>query len=108
MGKYDGLRDYLAGLPAHVTAEALSFEAVEKLVGELPPSARRPSNFWANNSHTQAIAWRDAGWHVDSVRLDAGRVVFVRGTRGGTQAARKAAKAAAARAEVIGGDGTGG
>ncbi|WP_154675538.1 DUF7662 domain-containing protein [Parafrankia elaeagni] len=107
VGKYDGLRDHLAGLPAEVTVEALSFEAVEKLVGELPPSARQLRNWWANNSHTQAVAWRDAGWHVESVHPDAGRVVFARGTIGGTHAARKAAEAAAAgtaaaKAETVG------
>ncbi|MCK9902163.1 hypothetical protein MXD63_19045 [Frankia sp. Cpl3] len=100
MGKYDALRDYLASLPAGVIVEALSFEAVEKLVGELPPSARRLRTWWANNSHTQATAWREAGWRVESAYPDAGRVVFARGATGGTHAARKAAEAAAARAEA--------
>lgn len=102
VGKYDGLRDYLVGLPAEVSIEPLSFEAVEKLVGDLPSSARLHREWWANSSHTQAMAWRAAGWHVDSVHQDAGRVVFARGTKGGTYAARKAAEAAAvaARADV--------
>jgi hypothetical protein len=95
VGKYDGLRDYLAGLPVDVPAETLSFEEVEKLVGELPPSARVHREWWANSSHSQAQAWREAGWHVDSVNQDIGRVVFLRGTKGGGYAARKAAEARA-------------
>ncbi|MCK9902150.1 hypothetical protein CC117_25515 [Parafrankia colletiae] len=102
MGRYDALRDYLAGLPAQAAAEALGFEAIEGLVGALPPSARQFRAWWANSSNVQAAAWHDAGWHVDSVHLDAARVIFARGARGGTYAARRAAQRASAAAPAEG------
>ena len=86
MSKYDGLRDFLATRRADVPSVTLSFAEIEKLVGPLPPSARTLRQWWANNSLVQAMAWRSAGWHVESVNLDAERVVFARGARGGSAA----------------------
>ncbi len=99
MGKYDALRDHLTGLVARVEAVTMSFADVEKLVGELPQSARLHRTWWANNSHGQAMAWRAADWHVASVNQDVERVVFVRGAKGGSYAARKAAQAEVAHAD---------
>jgi hypothetical protein len=47
------------------------------------------TNFWANNSHAQALAWNTAGWHVDHVDLNNETVTFARGRIGGTYAARR-------------------
>jgi hypothetical protein len=65
-----------------------SFHEIEVLVGSLPASARAYRPWWANNSQSQALAWRDAGWHVDTVSFDRERVRFARGARGGSYAVR--------------------
>jgi hypothetical protein len=89
-GKYAPLRDYLArSTGARVR---MSFAEVENLVGRLPESARLHRAWWANGSNVEAQAWRDAGWHVDSVNQVAGEVVFARGAMG--QARRDSPRAA--------------
>jgi hypothetical protein len=76
VGKYDPLRDYLAD---RVTDEIkMSFTDIEKLVGPLPTSARNHRAWWANDVKSEALAWRAAGWRVQSVDQAAGRVVFAR------------------------------
>ena len=58
-----------------------TFQDVEELIqDELPPSARRHRNWWANDSvsHTQSIQWLEVGWRVSSVNISAERVVFSR------------------------------
>lgn len=57
----------------------LSFATIAEAVGGLPDSARRHRAWWANDpSHVQARAWLDAGWQVNDVRPDQGRVRFRR------------------------------
>src|SRR6478735_7714995 len=90
-GKYLPLADYLAQLPAGQATVDLTFERVDRLVGGLPTSARIHRTWWANNSHGHALAWRDAGWHVDSVEMSAHRVRFIRGRVGGSRADRLSA-----------------
>jgi hypothetical protein len=82
MGRYDPLRDHLASLPGDEIR--MTFAEVEHLVGPLPDSARNYRAWWANDSKVEALAWRAAGWHVESVNQASGRVTFARGTRGGT------------------------
>ncbi|WP_421735714.1 DUF7662 domain-containing protein [Cellulomonas sp.] len=82
MAKYDPLRDHLAHIPTD--AATLTFDEVADLVGGLPNSAYNLRNWWANNSQVQALAWRAAGWHVDSVALTSRRVTFARGVVGGS------------------------
>jgi hypothetical protein len=78
-GKYRPLRDYLGGC-AGSTAR-MTFAELEALVGVLPDSARRHRAWWGNNDATsEARAWLDAGWRVESVNQAAGEVVFTRGT----------------------------
>jgi len=88
MGKYDPLRDYLAGRLADEVK--MSFADIEELVGPLPASARLHRAWWANDSKSEALAWRAAGWRVQSVDQAAERVIFA---RSGTvpQPARQAA-----------------
>lgn len=48
-----------------------------------PPSAAQYREWWSNEansptSHVQARSWMDVGWKVESVRLDAGQVRFIR------------------------------
>ena len=82
MAKYDPLKTYLQTLPG--TSCALTFAAVEEIIGaRLPPSAGEYREWWSNetkspNSHVQARSWMDAGWRVESVRLDVGQVRFVK------------------------------
>lgn len=83
MAKYDPLKAYLATLRG--TSCALTFGAVEEIIGApLPRSATEYREWWSNatarpNSHVQARSWLDAGWRVDSVRLDSRQVRFVKG-----------------------------
>jgi hypothetical protein len=78
VAKYDSLRDYLAGQPAHVREVRMTFDEVEVVVGALPRSALGYRAWWANDSKVQAQAWRAAGWRVDSVNQVARWVVFHR------------------------------
>ena len=78
MAKYDALREYLQSRPGTSVEVTMGFSDVEALVSPLPASARAHKAWWANDSKVQALAWRAAGWQVDSVNQDAERVVFVR------------------------------
>jgi hypothetical protein len=77
MGKYDPLRRYLE---RHRHEDlTLSFEELEQLVGQLPPSAHQHRAWWANTrSHPNAVAWLDAGWSLADVDLGTRRVRFRR------------------------------
>jgi hypothetical protein len=94
MGKYEALRDYLAARPGD--EELMTFGQVERLVGPLPESAREHRAWWGNDNYrSQSIAWQAAGWHVASVDQASGQVIFARGVKGGTPAARQRAQAPA-------------
>lgn len=59
----------------------MGFDEIEWLLESgLPPSARVNRGFWSNRGRGgyQASAWMEAGYHVDSVDLEAERVVFRR------------------------------
>lgn len=92
MAKYDPLTAHLAALPPQEARVEMRFGDVERLVGGLPASARTYRPWWGNSSHVQARAWRAAGWHVQEVHLAEGRVVFARGSVGGSYAARRAVR----------------
>jgi hypothetical protein len=79
-GRYGPLRDYLAGQSG--SQVRMTFAEVEDLVGPLPSSARLHRAWWANGSLVQAQAWRDAGWHVESVDQAAEQVTFAGGPAG--------------------------
>lgn len=83
-GKYGPLRDYLAARDKGEVRLSLSFDAVGRLVGGLPPSATSRETWWANTAAArgQARAWQDAGWLVESVDPSAGFVVFARSPAG--------------------------
>lgn len=61
----------------------MDFDQVAALVDGLPPSATS-RQWWANSSHSQALAWRAAGFHVSMVSLDRRRVRFTAGQVGGS------------------------
>lgn len=95
-GKYGPLRTFLEEVPQDQRMVSLSFSDVDRLVGGLPPSATKYREWWANDSKSQAQAWRAAGWRVDSggVDMNAGTVRFARGTIGGSRAERLSRAAA--------------
>ena len=56
-----------------------TFKEIETLIkDELPPSARKHRNWWANDSvsHVQSAQWLEVGWRVSSVNMSTERVVF--------------------------------
>jgi hypothetical protein len=80
MAKYDPLHVFLA---AHHGREAtLPFSELEQILdADLPPSARKHREWWANERegmHTHAHAWMKAGWLVDTVNFTEKWVRFVR------------------------------
>jgi hypothetical protein len=88
-GKYEPLQRRLEELSRRGDTTAdFSFSDIEALIGPLPDSSREHRSWWANASHSQSLAWRAAGWHVDAVSLDREQVRFMRGTRGGTYSDR--------------------
>ncbi len=52
----------------------MSLADLDALVGELPPPARAQRTWWGNSSNSQALAWREAGFHVGTVSLERERV----------------------------------
>jgi hypothetical protein len=77
MAKSDALQEHLRSVrPDRVV---LDFDDVGRLVGGLPPSADQHRAWWANTrSHTNAVAWLDAGWVVEGVDFGGRRVTFRR------------------------------
>ena len=77
-------RGKYAPLYRHLTANCgeewyASFAEVEKVLGfRLPDSAYLYPAWWSNGRHSQALAWRAAGWRTHSVDLEEEALVFVR------------------------------
>jgi hypothetical protein len=93
-GKYDPLRVLLlAAADRGQGVVELAFDEIARLVGGLPESATTLRSWWANSSHVQALAWRSAGFHVEQVYLDRGRVRFARGERRGSNDTRRSSAA---------------
>jgi len=113
-GKYDPLRDHLAGCTGNRVQ--MTFTDLEEMVGRLPDSAYQYRAWWGNNDATSAPkAWLAAGWRVDSVDQTAGEVVFTRNADGQVRSAGRpvanrmtpyvdpqVSAALAARAETLG------
>ena len=79
--KYTPLEQWLRDQADEQTHIRVDFRLIEEIIGEpLPPSARQHSNWWANVNvgRSQSTAWLSAGWRVESVDLDDGKVVFRR------------------------------
>jgi hypothetical protein len=57
----------------------MTFTEIDRLVGDLPASARRLAAWWSNDRdgrHVQAKAWLEAGREVEWVDVGRGRVRF--------------------------------
>ena len=82
MSKYSPLRRYLSGLPLDKQEVTISFDHVERIIGDtLPNSANRYLEWWSkveNGSHVQAHAWMNANWTVQTVNLNEKWVRFRR------------------------------
>lgn len=78
-GRYRPLEEWLVEQKARAKNIRVSFEDIERVLGDaLPASAREHRSWWANDpvSNRQSVAWLQAGWRVDDVDLAAGEVVF--------------------------------
>lgn len=54
------------------TEITLSYEEIEKIIGEkLPKTAYEKSQWWSNNdnTHTQSAAWSDVGYRTRNILL---------------------------------------
>lgn len=78
-GKYQPLTAFLRRQSTDV--KAMSFEDVERVIGQkLPDSARRHRAWWSNNPQNSVMtqAWLDAGFESEQVDMTRRRVVFRR------------------------------
>jgi DNA-binding transcriptional regulator YiaG len=76
-GKYRPLFDYLSG--NRLDEVDLTLSEIETLLGDtLPPSARTARGWWSNRGRgsLQSSAWMEAGYHVEDVDLEVGRITF--------------------------------
>src|ERR1041384_6278906 len=81
-GKYQPLTDFL--LRQHTDAKSMSFEDIERVIGEpLPASASRHRAWWSNNPDNSVMtkAWLEAGFRSEQVDMKRRRLVFRRTTR---------------------------
>ncbi len=78
--KYEPLKDYLHCREKSERTLTLSFDDVERILGQsLPFTARVDRPWWANTrSSYHAIRWLDVGWKVDKVDLLGTNVTFTR------------------------------
>lgn len=79
--KYLPLSKHLMSQPQFMGRVEMTFEEVQRVIGDLlPPSAHRYSAWWANDHtrHVQASAWLGVGWRTEKVRIAERSVCFVR------------------------------
>lgn len=77
MGKYTPLEEFLAS--ADKREIRLTFSEIESIIGTpLPASAYAYRPWWANgdHTHTQSLAWLNAGLKVEQVDLARQTVLF--------------------------------
>jgi hypothetical protein len=87
MGRYDPLTAHLQAMADRGQGTVdLGFDEIEQIIAQALPASSVQRQWWANSSHSQALAWRAAGFHVDQVYLDRRRVRFALGARGGSHA----------------------
>lgn len=74
--KYDPLGALLADAATRGDRELqLRFDDIDKVVGDLPASARKYREWWANSGQPQSVVWRGAGWRVAGVNQSGGNWV---------------------------------
>jgi hypothetical protein len=79
-GKYDLLSKYLREQEKHRVV--LSFDEIEKIIGnELPPSASKHVQWWENSdTHVEGKSWLYSGWLIENVgnTVSAREVILVK------------------------------
>jgi hypothetical protein len=84
MSVYDPLYKWLSAKSASgVTCLSATFEQIETVLGfELPETARKKSQWWANETgdtrHVQCRAWLDAGFETRDLNIPKESVEFVK------------------------------
>ena len=82
MSKYEKLLEFLRNVSQTQSSLTLTFSEIEEIISEpLPASAKKYRPWWANEkdgTHSQRLAWMNAGWLVDKVDLSFSRVTFKR------------------------------
>jgi len=79
--RYEPFYEWLLNQPLDADHVILTFNEIEKIIGDnLPESAGAWKNWWANDttSHPQSILWLDAGWRSTYINLSEERVTFAR------------------------------
>lgn len=78
MSKYDPLGDHLRD--SGQESVPMTFDEIEGIIA-LPPSAFEHRQWWENDlSHSQARAWRRAGYRTESVDMEGCKLVFRKST----------------------------
>jgi len=83
LGQYRPLFDFLTAQGAEVNSVEMTLKQIADLLhGQLPPSAYKHRAWWsnsnANNTHSHARAWLQAGWRTADVSLGQQYVEFRR------------------------------
>lgn len=73
MAKYDPIFDWLSKSGARRVSA--TFKELDELIGNLPMSARKYPEWWANEdvsktSHTHCISWQNAGFKASADLAD--------------------------------------
>ena len=79
MGKYEPLLDFLR--KQKVKELRMTFEQIEKVIGEkLPPKAQHHRAWWSNSpiNNVMTRAWLDAGFRSEQVDMTGRKLVFRR------------------------------
>jgi hypothetical protein len=75
MSKYEPLKWHLE--ESNETIMVLHFVDLDSIVGSLPMPAWSYRGWWVNDiTHTQAKAWLNAGWEVESIDIENSQVTF--------------------------------
>jgi excisionase family DNA binding protein len=79
--RYSKLEKYLRDVDKGLTKIEISFEEVKKIIEcALPESAYKYRAWWASDpTHSQGLAWINAGWNVEFVDMEKQVVRFIRG-----------------------------
>jgi len=81
--RYSPLEAYLTSQPSGIAEVAMTFDEIERIIGDkLPSSAFKHRPWWSNNPSNSTItnAWLNAGFKSERVNMEGRRLVFRRVT----------------------------
>lgn len=89
MGKYSPLRTYLMAQTRERVP--MSFEDIERLLGETLPASKQYPAWWSNNPSNNPMTkeWLAAGFQTESVNIAGENLVFRRSPQGSAETHRK-------------------